>query len=91
MQWDVLNLLVILYISDTQYCFAYFTVKTKVYKVIIFMLFSYDCSLKLSFVFVRLILLSHTKLQSWGRFLWATRYKKKSHRLNEMLQIISIG
>jgi len=35
MQQDVLNLLVILYISDTQYSFAYFTVKTKAYEVII--------------------------------------------------------
>jgi len=29
----VLNLLVILYVSDTQYSFAYFTVKTKAYNV----------------------------------------------------------
>ena len=35
MQWDVLNLLVILYSSDTQYSFACFTVKTKAYNVII--------------------------------------------------------
>jgi len=34
MQWDVLNIL-ILYVADTQYSFAYFTVKTKAYNVII--------------------------------------------------------
>ena len=37
--------------------------------------FSYDCSLKLSFLFVWILLLSRTtSLQSWGRFLWTTRY-----------------
>jgi len=35
MPQDVLNLLVILYVSDTQYSLAYFTVKTKAYNVII--------------------------------------------------------
>jgi len=36
MQWDVLNLLVILYVSDIQYSFAYLTVETKAYNVTIF-------------------------------------------------------
>jgi len=35
MQRDVLNVLVILYVWDTQYSFVYFTVKTKAYNVII--------------------------------------------------------
>jgi len=36
------------------------------------MLFSYDCSLKLSFLFVWILLLSRTtSLHIWGRFLWA--------------------
>jgi len=35
MPQDMLNLLVILYVSDTQYSLAYFTVKTKAYNVII--------------------------------------------------------
>jgi len=69
MQWDVLKLLVILYVSDTQYSFAYFAVKTKAHNVII----SYTVQLwllsKMLFLFVWILLLcSTTSLQSWGRF-----------------------
>jgi len=35
MQWDVLKLFIILYVLDTQYSFAYFTVKPKAYNIII--------------------------------------------------------
>ena len=39
------------------------------------LLFSYKCSFKMLFLFVWILLLSSTtSLQSWGRFLWATRY-----------------
>ena len=71
----VLKLLVILYSSDTQYSFGYFTVKTKAYNIIISHIVQLWLLFKKLFPFVWILLLSSTtSLQSLGRFLWATRY-----------------
>jgi len=52
MQRDALKLSVILYVLDTQYSFAYFTVKTKAYDVII----SYRPTVQLRLLFEMLFL-----------------------------------
>jgi len=49
--------------------FAYFTVKTKTYNIIISHTFSNNCSLKILFLFLWILLLnSTTSLQSLGHF-----------------------
>jgi len=75
MQWDVLNLLVILYSSDIQYSFAYLTVKTKAYSVIIsrivhlWLLFKNFISFCLNSIVEQ-----YNIIANFWSFLWATRY-----------------
>jgi len=71
MQWDVLKLLAILYSSDTQYSFPYFTAKTKAKRIVqLWLLFKSVISFCLNSI------VEQYNIAKFGTFfLWATRYR----------------